>query len=129
MINGCFFVAVLLTGFGALMIYSSTSVVTPALAKKGATEFSYFRRHIFTIIIGVVFMAAAYMIKPSFIKKISLPLLGFVICSAGPRIYACNRCNCRRGKEMDKAVAFDFSALGTGKTCHGHIPCEVYVHA
>ena len=69
------FVAVLLTGFGALMIYSSTSVVTPALAKKGATEFSYFRRHIFTIIVGVVFMAAAYMIKPSFIKKISLPLL------------------------------------------------------
>ena len=49
------FVAAILTGFGALMIYSSTSVITPELAKKGATEFSYFKRHIFTIFIGIHF--------------------------------------------------------------------------
>ncbi len=40
---------VFLTGFGALMIYSSTSVITPTFAKKGITEFYYFKRHIFTI--------------------------------------------------------------------------------
>lgn len=69
------FVAVILTGFGALMIYSSTSVITPELAKKGATEFSYFKRHIFTIFIGFIFLLGAYLLKPSFIKKYSLPLL------------------------------------------------------
>ena len=69
------FVAAILTGFGALMIYSSTSVITPELAKKGATEFSYFKRHIFTIFIGFIFLLGAYLLKPSFIKKYSLPLL------------------------------------------------------
>ncbi|MFA4918903.1 MAG: putative lipid II flippase FtsW [Thermodesulfovibrionales bacterium] len=69
------FVAVILTGFGALMIYSSTSVITPELARKGATEFSYFKRHIFTIFIGFIFLLGAYLLKPSFIKKYSLPLL------------------------------------------------------
>jgi cell division protein FtsW len=63
--------------FGALMIYSSTSVVTPALAKKGATEFYYFKRHIFTILIGLCFMLLAHTFKPSFLKKIAIPLLLF----------------------------------------------------
>ncbi|OGW39571.1 MAG: cell division protein FtsW [Nitrospirae bacterium RBG_13_39_12] len=69
--------AVLLVGFGSLMIYSCTSVVTPILAKKGITEFYYFKRHIFTIFIGFSFMFLAYKLKPSFIKKIALPLLVF----------------------------------------------------
>lgn len=70
-------IAVLLTGFGALMIYSSTSVVTPVLAKRGVTEFYYFKRHIFTILIGFAFMFVAYKLNPSFINKISIPLLIF----------------------------------------------------
>lgn len=68
-------IAVLLVGFGALMIYSSTSVVTTVLARKGVTEFYYFKRHIFTILLGFIFMFATYKLKPSFIKKVSIPLL------------------------------------------------------
>lgn len=61
--------------FGALMIYSSTSVVTPSLAKKGATEFYYFKRHLFTILIGLCFMFFACTLRPSFLRKIAIPLL------------------------------------------------------
>jgi len=68
-------VTVLLVGFGALMIYSSTSVITSVLAKKGVNEFYYFKRHIFTILIGFSFMLVTYKMNPSFIKKISIPLL------------------------------------------------------
>lgn len=64
-----------LVGFGALMIYSSTSVVTPVLAKKGITEFYYFKRHMFTIMIGVTFLVIAYRLNPQFIRKMALPLL------------------------------------------------------
>jgi cell division protein FtsW len=70
-------VAVLLIGFGALMIYSSTSVVTPVLARKGVKEFYYFKRHIFTILVGFACMFAAYRMGTSFIRKISIPLLVF----------------------------------------------------
>ena len=70
-------VAVLLTGFGALMIYSSTSVITPVLAKRGVTEFYYFKRHIFTILIGFIFMFVAYKMNIFFIKKMAVPLLIF----------------------------------------------------
>jgi cell division protein FtsW len=69
-------VTALLVGFGALMIYSSTSVITPVFAKKNITEFYYFKRHIFTIIIGFVFLFFAYYkLKPSYLKKIAVPLL------------------------------------------------------
>jgi len=69
-------VTVLLVGFGALMIYSSTSVITPVFAKKNITEFYYFKRHVFTIIIGFVFLFFAYFkLKPSYLKKIAVPLL------------------------------------------------------
>jgi cell division protein FtsW len=70
-------VAVLLIGFGALMIYSSTSVVTPVLARKGVKEFYYFKRHMFTILVGFACMFAAYRMGTSFIRKISIPLLVF----------------------------------------------------
>jgi cell division protein FtsW len=63
--------------FGALMIYSSTSVVTPVLAKKGITEFYYFKRHMFTILIGFIFMFLAYRVRPLYLKKIAIPLLIF----------------------------------------------------
>jgi cell division protein FtsW len=70
-------VAILLIGFGALMIYSTTSVITPVLAKRGVTEFYYFKRHIFTILIGFSFMFLAYRLKTSTIKKMAIPLLIF----------------------------------------------------
>ncbi len=68
---------VLLVSFGALMIYSTTSVITPRLAQKGVTDFFYFKRHIFTIIIGFSFMFIAYSMRPSFIRKMAIPLLIF----------------------------------------------------
>jgi cell division protein FtsW len=70
-------VAGLLIGFGALMIYSSTSVVTPVLARKGVKEFYYFKRHIFTILVGFACMFAAYRMGTSLIRKVSIPLLVF----------------------------------------------------
>ena len=71
------FIMLLLMAFGALMIYSSTSVVTPLVAKKKITEFYYFKRHLFTMILGSLALLIAYRLKPSFLKKISVPLLVF----------------------------------------------------
>jgi cell division protein FtsW len=68
-------VTVLLVLFGALMIYSTTSVITPADARKGITEFHYFKRHMFTIVIGLIFMFCAYMLKLSVIRTMAIPLL------------------------------------------------------
>jgi len=68
-------ITLILTGFGALMIYSTTSVLTPALIKKGATEFFFFKRHLFTIVVGFIIMAIAYRLKPSVIEKLAIPLL------------------------------------------------------
>ncbi|MBS1232626.1 MAG: ftsW [Nitrospirae bacterium] len=62
--------------FGALMIYSSTSVITPVLAKKNISEFYYFKRHIFTIVIGFIFLFLTYYkLKLSFVQKYATPLL------------------------------------------------------
>ncbi|MBI5640962.1 MAG: putative lipid II flippase FtsW [Nitrospirae bacterium] len=71
------FIMLLLIAFGALMIYSSTSVVTPLLAKKKITEFYYFKRHIFTMILGSVVLLIAYRLKPSLLKKAAIPLVVF----------------------------------------------------
>ncbi|MFZ6017077.1 MAG: putative lipid II flippase FtsW [Nitrospirota bacterium] len=71
------FVTILLIGFGALMIYSSTSVITPVLAKKNVTEFYYFKRHMFSMLIGFGIMFFTYRLKLSTIKKMAVPLLIF----------------------------------------------------
>ncbi len=68
-------VMVLLMAFGALMIYSATSVVTPQLAKKNITEFHYFKKHTFTMILGVIVMLAVYRINPASLEKLAIPLL------------------------------------------------------
>ncbi|MGB9715284.1 MAG: putative lipid II flippase FtsW [Thermodesulfovibrionales bacterium] len=70
-----FFSTLTLVVFGALMIYSSTSVITPVLERKGITEFYYFKRHLFTILIGFGFMYIAFRISPYYLKKIAVPLL------------------------------------------------------
>jgi cell division protein FtsW len=71
------FIMLAMLAFGALMIYSSTSVITPLLAKKKITEFYYFKRHLFTMVLGTVALLIAYRVKPSFLKKLSVPLLVF----------------------------------------------------
>jgi cell division protein FtsW len=71
------FVMLMLLAFGSLMIYSSTSVVTPLNARKNITEFYYFRRHLLTMALGCIAMLSAYSLKPSTLKKLSVPLLAF----------------------------------------------------
>lgn len=73
------FIMVVLVLFGALMIYSSTSVITPllALTKKNITEFYYFKRHLFTMAVGLFVMLLTYRLKPSLLEKAAVPLLVF----------------------------------------------------
>jgi cell division protein FtsW len=71
------FTMLLLLSFGALMIYSSTSIITPLLAKKNITQFYYFKRHLFTMVLGGIVMLVAYSLKPSFYKKAAVPALVF----------------------------------------------------
>ncbi|MDI6744045.1 MAG: putative lipid II flippase FtsW [Thermodesulfovibrionales bacterium] len=66
-----------LLGLGALMIYSSTAVVSPAMSKKDVTQFFYFKRHLFTMLLGFAAMFAAYRLRPEALKKAALPLLVF----------------------------------------------------
>lgn len=66
---------ILLASFGALMIYSSTSVVTPMLAKRHITEFYYFKRHLFTMALGATVLVLAYQVKPAALQRMSVPLL------------------------------------------------------
>ena len=70
-------IMLLLMAFGALMIYSSTSVVTPLFEKRKITEFYYFKRHLFTMILGSFALLVAYRLKPSFLRRMSVPLLAF----------------------------------------------------
>ncbi len=70
-------IAFLLIGFGSLMIYSSTSVITPSLAKKNITHFFYFKKHLFTMFISLAIMYAAYRLRPDTLRKFALPLLVF----------------------------------------------------
>jgi len=71
------FATLLLVGFGALMVYSSTSVVTPVFARRNITQFFYFKRHLFTILIGVCFMYGSSRISMATLKNMAVPLLIF----------------------------------------------------
>ena len=75
--KGLLLVMLLLMTFGSLMIYSSTSVITPLLAKRNITEFYYFKRHVFTMVLGFIVLVSAYHVKPSLLKKAAVPLLVF----------------------------------------------------
>jgi cell division protein FtsW len=77
-------IMLLLLAFGSLMIYSSTSVITPLLAKKNITEFYYFKRHILTMVLGSLVLLFTYSLKPAVLERFSLPLLIFsfvLLCS------------------------------------------------
>lgn len=68
-------VTFLLMGFGALMIFSSTSVVTPAMERKSITEFHYFRKHLISMAVGLAVMYGAYRVSPRVLRKSAVPLL------------------------------------------------------
>jgi len=65
----------ILMGVGILMVYSSTSVITPTLAKRNVSEYYYLKKHIFTMIMGLGVMFAAYRVNPDNLKKLSIPML------------------------------------------------------
>ena len=68
----------LLVGFGALMIYSSTSVITPVMAKKNIINpLYYFKRHLFTICMGAMGLLIVYRIRPGLLGRLSPVLLLF----------------------------------------------------
>lgn len=70
-------VMLLLLAFGSLMIYSSTSVITPLLAKRNITEFYYFKRHILTVFLGSLALLFTYSLRPEILKRFSFALLIF----------------------------------------------------
>ena len=71
------FIMLLLMALGALMIYSSTSVVNPVLPGRDISGFYYFRRHLFTMVVGGLAMFFTYKLNPSLIGKMALPLMIF----------------------------------------------------
>lgn len=70
-------VTFILVGLGTLMVYSSTSVITPVFARRNISAFFYLKRHVFTIGVGAVFMYLASQVKIETLKKMALPLLAF----------------------------------------------------
>ncbi|SPQ01524.1 Lipid II flippase FtsW [Candidatus Sulfobium mesophilum] len=70
-------VMLLLLAFGSLMIYSSTSVITPLLAKRNITEFYYFKRHILTVFLGSLALLFTFSLRPEVLKRFSFALLIF----------------------------------------------------
>jgi cell division protein FtsW len=71
------FITAVLVVFGTIMIYSSTSVITPLLAKRNITSFFYFKRHLFTVLMGMLFMFLAFRTGTENLKKMAIPLLVF----------------------------------------------------
>jgi cell division protein FtsW len=66
-----FIITLFLVGFGALMVFSSTSVV----ADEGASEYLYLKKHLFTIAVSLAAMLVAYRTKLSWLRKMAVPLL------------------------------------------------------
>jgi len=66
-----------LAGFGALMIYSSTSVLASV---KGVSEFYYFKKHVFALGLGMAAMFLASRTRPSNMMRVAVPLLVLSFC-------------------------------------------------
>jgi cell division protein FtsW len=68
-------VVLLLTAFGALMVYSSTAVITPVMERRQVTEFHYFKKHLFSVAIGLLVLFAASRVSLRFLERAAVPLL------------------------------------------------------
>ncbi|KKL10241.1 hypothetical protein LCGC14_2557810 [marine sediment metagenome] len=71
------FTTLTLVFLGALMVYSSTSVITPMLEKKHVSEFLYLKKHLFTMALSFVAMWLAFIIDKDTIRFMPVPLLVF----------------------------------------------------
>jgi len=45
-----------LVSLGVLMVFSSTSVITPVMERKNITELFYLKKHLFTVALGLIVM-------------------------------------------------------------------------
>ena len=72
-----FLITLILTAFGALMVYSSTSVITPVFARKNITPFFYLKRHIVTILVSLIFLIISMRVSTKTLNKAAIPLLIF----------------------------------------------------
>lgn len=72
---------ILLILIGLTAVYSSTSVISPALQHKGkalgttVNQFSYLKKQFLTVLIGIIAMFAAYKVPLEYLKKMVIPLL------------------------------------------------------
>lgn len=68
-------VTLLLVAIGVVVVYSSTSVITPSLAKKNVSEYYYLKKHLFTIALGFAVMFAACRVRPETLRRLAIPIL------------------------------------------------------
>ncbi len=69
------FASIMLVGFGAVMVYSSTAVVTPVMERKHITELYYLKKHMFTMLLGFIAMYVAYKVDREILRKLAIPIL------------------------------------------------------
>lgn len=69
--------AIALAAFGVLMIYSSTSVVTPVMERRHLPEFYFLKKHLMAIVVSIIALIAAYRVNPMLLKKAAIPMLVF----------------------------------------------------
>lgn len=63
---------------GLMAVYSSTSVITPEMIEKGegkVSQFHYLKKQLLALLLGAIFMFAAYKVKLEFVRKMAVPLL------------------------------------------------------
>lgn len=61
-----------------MAVYSSTSVITPEMIEKGegkVSQFHYLKKQLLALLLGAIFMFAAYKVKLEFVRKMAVPLL------------------------------------------------------
>jgi cell division protein FtsW len=68
-------VTLVLVGIGVVMVYSSTSVVTPSPDKESVSEYYYLKKHLFTVALGFAVMFAASRVRPETLRKLAIPIL------------------------------------------------------
>ncbi len=72
---------VLLILIGLTAVYSSTSVISPALQQKGKAlsssidQFSYLKKQFFTVLIGIFALFVAFKVPLHYLEKMVIPLL------------------------------------------------------
>ncbi|MFA5353718.1 MAG: putative lipid II flippase FtsW [Thermodesulfovibrionales bacterium] len=73
----------LLIFVGLVAVYSSTSIISPEMAEKArkgeaaVSQFAFLRKQLFTVVIGIIAMVAAYKVRLDLLRRYAIPLLLF----------------------------------------------------